>query len=119
LARQAEEAAMFRYGPRGLSHVHVVDWLILLVLVGLLVAAILAVIRLSSLATSSRGQSRPPGPFSVDPALGELRVRYARGEITWEECATRAANLGYPPVASSGPCGPSGPPPGARPGPAA
>jgi hypothetical protein len=36
----------------------------------------------------------PPGP-PIDPALTELRIRYARGDIDWDEYSRRAANLGY------------------------
>jgi len=32
----------------------------------------------------------------ADPALNELRMRYARGDITWDEYSQRARHLGYP-----------------------
>ncbi|MGO8873737.1 MAG: hypothetical protein ACLQPH_20525 [Acidimicrobiales bacterium] len=57
------------------------------------------------------GQVGPLGP-SVDPALTELRVRYARGDITYEEFAQRSAALGYPIHPGAGPgAGPSTTPP--------
>ena len=98
---------MYRYGPVVPHHVHVVAWLILILLVALLVLGIVALVRLSSSPRGRSGGFRPePPPAPMDPALVELRVRYARGEMSWEECAGRAANLGYPTVPWMAPAGP-------------
>jgi putative membrane protein len=50
----------------------------------------------------------PPGQF--DPVFNELRMQYARGEIGRDEYLQRAADLGYGPVAASGPPESSPPP---------
>lgn len=112
---------MFRYGP-GFHHgPGIFAWFFLLVLVALVVLGVLAVVRLWS------RPRRPVGPFPggpihggpihggpaappVEPALMELRLRYARGDITWEEYRQRVARLGYPtPDESAQP--PTQPPP--------
>ena len=51
----------------------------------------------------------------TDPALNELRVRSARGELSWEEYSQRVANLGYAPGPRPGAGAEAGPdqaPPG-------
>jgi len=76
---------MFRYGHH--AH-HPVLGILLLVLLGALVAvAILAVIRLWRTRPASTGStsSTPGQPSAPDPALTELRLRYARGEISPDE----------------------------------
>lgn len=47
------------------------------------------------------GGPPPPAP-GPDPALTELRVRYARGELTWDDYRERSANLGYPVAGAAG-----------------
>ncbi len=100
---------MFRYSHPGS---HPVLGVLLAVFLGVLVVvAIVALVRYwhtvprhaSGGAVGPTGQ--PPSVPPVDPALTELRVRYARGEITWEEFAQRAAHLGYPfpPPSAPGP----------------
>jgi len=91
---------MFRYGPGNFHHgPSVLGWLLLAFVAALLILGIIAVV---SLWTNPRWRSAPfhpgmsPGPL-IDPALTELRVRYARGDITWDEYVLRASNLGYPP----------------------
>ena len=37
----------------------------------------------------------PAGPWT-DPALTELRTRYARGDISFDEYVERAGRLGFP-----------------------
>jgi uncharacterized membrane protein len=109
---------MFRYGPGGFHQgPGVLGWLLLALLAALL---ILGVIALARMWTNPRWRSTPfqpgmpPGP-PADPALSELRIRYARGDITWDEYSLRAANLGYPlpPGAGRGGAPPEGqaPPP--------
>ena len=108
---------MYGYGHQ--AH-HPVFGILLVVLVGaLLVLAVLAVVRL--------WKPRPghPGPVptgagagpTADPALTELRMRYARGEITSDEYRQRVAGLGYPPPPGPGPAGPSSQPPAPGPTP--
>ncbi len=99
--------------------------IVLLVLVVVLIAlGIVLIVRL--VRTPKRSVAEPPiGRFSpppppVDPVLSELRLRYARGEISREEYLQRAGDLGYhseesaaPPPWPSSPGGyPSPPGPG-------
>ena len=85
----------FRFGY-GLHHGPRVFALLLLVLLtAALVVGIVALVRMSRLpAPRLQAGSWPTEVPRVDPALSELRVRYARGELSWEEYAQRAANLG-------------------------
>jgi uncharacterized membrane protein len=90
---------MFRYGPDGFHHgPGVLGWLLLALLAALL---ILGVVALTRMWTNPRWRftpfqrGMPPGP-PIDPALTELRIRYARGDITWDDFSRRASNLGYP-----------------------
>jgi uncharacterized membrane protein len=108
-----KEYTMFRYGP-GAFHHPVFAALFLALLAALVVLGVIAVVRMWSnprRAAPFQGGT-PPGP-PIDPALTELRVRYARGDITWDEYAQRAHNLGYPPPPGPGP-GPGGPSPEAQ-----
>ena len=77
---------------------HIFAWLIIAVLIAAVVFGVIALTR--SLRRPQRGMQggeswSAPGPQS-DPALTELRVRYARGDITWDDYVQRAANLGHP-----------------------
>jgi uncharacterized membrane protein len=94
---------------------HPVFALLLLVLL-----AALVVIGVIALVRSWRGPHGGAAPFRpgtpgtvVDPAFTELRVRYARGDVTWDEFSQRAANLGHPvyPGAGPGTTSPGAPPP--------
>jgi len=104
---------MFRLG-HSFHHHGVFHWLLLVILIALLVAGAIALIRMwrGPRVRPQVGGSWPgPGPM-IDPALAELRVRYARGEIGWEEYAQRSANLGYPVEGTPPPgSGPMPPPP--------
>jgi uncharacterized membrane protein len=107
---------MLRYGHGGFHH-PVFTALFLALLAALVVLGAIAVVRLW------RNPPGRPAPFlrgtpqipAIDPALSELRVRYARGDINWDEYAQRARNLGYPlsPPTSPG-SDPNGPPPEAQ-----
>ena len=111
---------MIRYGHVFHHGPGVFAWLFLALLAAAIVLGVVALVRAwsgprgSGLA-STFGVHRPP-PFgahygpAVDPALGELRLRYARGEIDRDEYARRAGDLGYPVSPPPGP-----PPPGASP----
>ena len=70
----------------------VLPWLFLVLLVALLVVAVLALLR------QRREAASPAAPAAPDPALAELRSRYARGEIDRDEYLTRSADLGGPPT---------------------
>ena len=88
----------FHHGP------HILALLLLLLVVATLVVGILALLRVRQV-PAPRGPTgtwpaQVPGP---DPALTELRLRYARGELSWEESAQRAANLGFSVNPGSGP----------------
>ena len=75
---------MYRYG----HFVHgpgVFGWLVFALFLALMVVAIVALLRswrgLGALRPFAAGPQRPS--HGVDPALNELRVRYARGDIDW------------------------------------
>jgi uncharacterized membrane protein len=71
--------------------------LLLLVVASLVAIAVVAVLRLTRSGSGSAAADRPgpPGPPPADPALAELRLRYARGEVPADEYWQRVANLGY------------------------
>jgi len=105
---------MFQYGPTpggqmpggqipGQWYVHNQTWwegaghlLGLLLFAALIGVAIWAVLRITSdratIAAATAARVVPPTP--VDPALQELRVRYARGDISREDYLERGADLG-------------------------
>jgi uncharacterized membrane protein len=108
---------MSRFGPNpngfgngfgGGFHHPVLAWLLVALfaalLVGLLVVGIILVVRMSR---NPRWRPARPamgaGPGPVDPAFTELRIRYARGEITWDDYAQRAGALGFPVPPATGP----------------
>jgi uncharacterized membrane protein len=116
---------MFRYGHHA-GH-PVLSILFLVLIAGLLAVGVIFLVRTwrgpGGRAARFRMAS-PPGP-GFDPALAELRVRYARGEVTWDEYAQRAANLGHPIAPTGAPSAwppgqgqppPPGPPPPPPPG---
>ncbi|MGD0984931.1 MAG: SHOCT domain-containing protein [Acidimicrobiales bacterium] len=80
----------FHHGPRVLAV------LILLLVIAALVVGVVALVRMRRYpATHLQAGTWPPPDQRTDPALTELRVRYARGELSWEEYAQKAANLGF------------------------
>jgi uncharacterized membrane protein len=86
------------YGPFAFHHgPGPFGWTVLALFCALVVLGVVAVVYVwRGVKTSpfTAGGTRP-GPGS-DPAIGELRMRYARGEISWEDYAQRAFNLGFP-----------------------
>jgi putative membrane protein len=115
---------MFQYGPMpsgmpsqgmpggqmpGQWYVHQDPWweraghLLPLVLLAVLIGVVIwAVLRLTSqrgvLATAAAPAVAPPAPVAtLDPAAAELRVRYARGDISREDYLERSADLGLAP----------------------
>jgi uncharacterized membrane protein len=104
---------MIRYGHH--AH-HPVFGIIFLVLIAAVVAlGIIYLLRWrrhphGGFASSPAGM--PPGspagtPWTGgDSAINELRIRYARGDITREEYWQRSSVLGYPPSPAPGPAGP-------------
>jgi len=115
-----------RHGPG------VLGWLFFVVFVVMAVLVAVAVVRWWRSPGHDRAttHTRPLPGSGIEPALAELRMRYARGEITWEEYAQRATNLGYPVHGPGGPPGgygswpqwppgtpPASPPPGPAPTP--
>jgi putative membrane protein len=108
---------MYRFGQH--AHHPLFGVLFLILVAALVVLAVLAVVRHwrtgpgspGSPATGSSPRPGAPGP-GADPALAELRLRYARGEITSEEYLQRVAGLGYqlPPGAVPGGPFPMAPP---------
>ncbi|HUY20765.1 MAG TPA: hypothetical protein VMV22_00340 [Acidimicrobiales bacterium] len=91
---------MYRYGPLGFHHgPGPLAWVLLALFLAAIVLAVIAVVRLwrhPGAFGSPVVHAGPPPVHPVDPALSELRVRYARGDLTWEEYAQRATNLGFP-----------------------
>jgi putative membrane protein len=83
---------MFDHGGRVFDHggwwfFGFVPMLLMLVLIAVAVWAVLRV--------TGRGSAAVAGPVArVDPALEEVRVRYARGEINREEFVQRSHDLG-------------------------
>jgi putative membrane protein len=78
---------------------HLLPFLLFAMLIGVLVWGI---IRLTTdrapLAAAVSRAAAPPAPVAqIDAAGQELRVRYARGDITREEYLTRSADLGLTP----------------------
>lgn len=102
---------MFRYGQH--AHHPVFGILILMVLGALVVLAVLAVVRLWRTRPAPTGSGSPEvGQRSAqDPALTELRLRYARGEISQDEYLQRFAGLGYQLAPGTWVPGPSAAPP--------
>ncbi len=102
---------MFRYGHH--AHHPVLGVLLLALLGALVVLAILAVIRLWRARPAHAGPAVPTSsPASThDPALTELRLRYARGEISPDDYLQRVAGLGYQLPPGSAGAGPSTAPP--------
>ena len=102
---------MFRYGHFGHGP-GVFGWFFLAMFIALIVLAVVALVRswkgLGNARSFPYAMQRPP--HGIDPALAELRVRYARGEIDSDEYAHRAANLGYPGAAGTTGPGPAAPP---------
>jgi uncharacterized membrane protein len=94
---------MYGYGNH--AHHPVFGIILLVLLVALLVLAIFALVRFWR---NRPGFMSPVQPGTqqgqaVDPALTELRIRYARGEITSDEYLQRASYLGYQGQAGSAP----------------
>ena len=109
------------YGPNhGFGHpvaVWVFGGIFLALLAALVVVAIVYLVRLSRRPTHPAGPAAGAGvPGAPDPALTELRVRYARGEVDWDEYAQRAAALGFAVAPAPGPAGPPTQPQSPAPG---
>ena len=103
----------FRFGYGFHNGPHVFAWLLLLLVIAALVVGVVALVRMRRFpAPRLQGGTWPASGPRADPALTELRIRYARGELSWEEYAQRATNLGFPTSPGSGPyIDPNQPPP--------
>jgi uncharacterized membrane protein len=105
---------MYDYGPGGFHHsMGVFAWVLMALVIAVVVLGVVALIRLwnhpgGRLTQYQHGPAPTP---SIDPAFAELRLRYARGDITWDEYSLRARNLGYPVPPGDDPTPPPGPPP--------
>ena len=75
---------------------HLLPILLFAALIGVLVWGILRLSAdRSALAAAAMPAAAPPTPLAqIDPAGQELRVSYARGDITREDYLTRSADLG-------------------------
>ena len=93
-------------------------WIVSIAFVALLVFTVMSLVHL----IMNSGQLHPAvrtwgdDPHGVDPAMTELRVRYARGDISWDEYLRRSSNLGAP-VTAPWQGQPSWPHPQGAPGP--
>ena len=87
------------HGGGALGWFHVILWFVIWVL------AILVVAWGTRELFRHLGSSRRAGPPAPSPAITELELRYARGEVTREEYLTRRADLlgGYLPPGASPP----------------
>jgi uncharacterized membrane protein len=104
---------VFRYGY-GFHHgPGVFGWLFVALVIAALALGVVALVRMWRFPGSrSQNRSWPVSDPRDDPALTELRIRYARGELSWEEYAQRAANLGFSVKPGYGPfMDPNQPPP--------
>jgi uncharacterized membrane protein len=87
---------MFRYGNH--AHHPVVGILFLVLVAALLMLGVMVLVRMlrHPPGGAAFSHSGTPSGGTIDPALNELRIRYARGDINWDEYSQRAGNLGYP-----------------------
>jgi putative membrane protein len=77
---------------------HLVPMLLLAVLIGVLVWGILRLSADRAMVATAAPMSTPPAPVAqIDPAGQELRLGYARGDISREEYLTRSVDLGLAP----------------------
>ncbi len=117
---------MFRYGHH--AHHPVLGIIFLVLIAALVVVGVIFLVRWrrhphGGFASAAGMPPRPPAgtpPWTgTDSAINELRIRYARGDITNEEYWQRSSVLGYPPPTGPGPAGPppqsQGPPPAPAP----
>jgi uncharacterized membrane protein len=74
--------------------VHLLPFLMFLVLIGV---GIWAVLRFSSRPVMATGAAAAIPP-QRDPALEELRIRYARGELGRDDFSQRMRDLGHPDI---------------------
>jgi uncharacterized membrane protein len=109
-----KEFTMLRYGPGGFHHAPgVFGWLFLALVAALFVLGVIALVRIWG-TPHRHGTAFPaetPRAAAADPAITELRVRYARGDITWDDYVQRSHNLGYPITPTTAPTGPPPQPP--------
>jgi hypothetical protein len=77
---------------------HLLPILLFAALIGVLVWGILRLSAARAPMATALPVGAPPAPIApMDPAGAELRVRYARGDITREEYLSRGADLGLVP----------------------
>jgi uncharacterized membrane protein len=98
------------HGPMAAGHAHLLGWLIFAALLGLFVVALLYLIRHWRQPDFRRPTPPGYGPRPTDAAFEELRMRFARGELSSEEFAQRMRDLGAP-IGPGGPAGPWATPP--------
>lgn len=102
------------FGPGTQHGVGAFGWLVFAVLLAILIVAVVFLVR-------ALREQRGPGagrqaPLLADQALAELRLRYARGELTREEFIQRGNDLvaslgGVPASGGQRPPPPAPPPP--------
>lgn len=86
----------------------VANFVWLLLIAALVAVAVIFVLRLAGRPPTGGGTAGPSRP-AFDPAVNELRLRYARGEVSREEFLQAAGDLGAP----GPPPEPPSPPPAA------
>jgi len=98
---------MYRFGHH--AHHPVFGILLLVLVVALLALAVVGLVRFWKTRPGHTSPATPgasPSGYGVDPALTELRMRFARGEITSDEFRQRASHLGYQVPPGENPAGP-------------
>ncbi len=100
----AQRAFAHRWGGNDFWWMANLMWLLLIA--GLVAVAVMFALRLADRPPVGPGSTGPPSPGS-DPAVDELRLRYARGELSRDDYVRRARDLGTPVPAEP----PSSPPP--------
>ena len=83
-----------RFGHHGYGWWVLGGLLWLIVVAALITAAVVIGIRLTRRELPVHAPGLAGGPRPPDPAIAELRMRYARGEIARDEYVQRAADLG-------------------------
>ena len=107
---------MFRYGP-GFHHgPYVFGWVAVGLFAALLVVAVVAIARLWNSPRRGLDALHAAPPWApADPAVTELRMRFARGDIDEDEYRRRLSGLGYPVPGDVGSPTPPVPPPTSSP----
>ncbi len=89
----AQRAFDHRWGGNDFWWLANLMWLLLIA--ALVAVAVIFALRLAGRLPVGPGTTGPPGPES-DPAVDELRIRHARGEVSRDDYMRAARDLGAP-----------------------